>query len=88
MVIYTIRTALSLLFRFLEGAILIDVVLSWVMPGASNRLIDLLHVFTEPFMAPGRIIQQKLLPKFMIDFSPIFALIILDFLERIIFAII
>jgi YggT family protein len=83
----TLVTALNLLFKFLEGAIVLDVILSWIMPGRRNSLLDLLHVFTDPFMIPGRKIQEKLMPGFMIDFSPILALVILDILRKIIFSI-
>jgi YggT family protein len=83
----TIRLAISLLFRFLEGAILLDVILSWIMPGKSNSLIEILHIFTDPFMIPGRKIQQKIAPGLMVDFSPILALIILDILQSIIYRI-
>lgn len=85
--IYTLGVALSLLFRLLEGAILLDVILSWIMPGKRGGFIDLLHVFTDPFMIPGRKIQEKLMPGFMIDFSPIIALLLLDILRKIIFSI-
>lgn len=87
MITSTLRIAVGLLFRFLEGVILLDVILSWIMPGGRGGLIDLLHVFTEPFMRPGRKIQQKLIPGLMIDFSPIFALIIIDIIRAIVFAI-
>lgn len=83
----TLVVALDLLFRFLEGAILLDVILSWVMPGRSNGLLDLLHVFTDPFMIPGRKIQEKIMPGLMIDFSPILALVILDVIRKIVFSI-
>ena len=87
MVNETLRLAIYFLFRFLEGAILLDVVLSWIMPGKKNTLIDLLHVFTDPFMIPGKKIQEKIAPNLMIDFSPIIALLIIDILQRIIFSI-
>lgn len=82
-----LHIAFSLLFRFLEGAILLDVVLSWIMPGRRGGFIDLLHIFTDPFMIPGRKIQEKLIPGLMIDFSPIIALLILDILQRIVYII-
>ncbi|MBV7275025.1 YggT family protein [Clostridium thailandense] len=85
--IYTLGVAFSLLFRIIEAAILVDVVLSWIMPGKRGGLIDLLHVFTDPFMMPGRKIQEKLMPGLMIDFSPIIALLILDILRKIVFTI-
>lgn len=83
----TLIVALALLFRFLEGAILLDVILSWIMPGKRNAFLDLLHVFTDPFMIPGRKIQEKIMPGLMIDFSPILALIILDILRKIVFTV-
>lgn len=86
--IYTLKVAISLLFRFLEGAIFLEVILSWVMPGRSNAFLDLLRIFTEPFMAPGRKIQERFMPRLMIDFSPIIALFLLDILRTIIFSII
>lgn len=86
--ILTIKYAVHLLFNFLEAAILMDVILSWIMPGKRNAFIDLLHVFTDPFMIPGKKIQEKISPGLMIDFSPILALIMLDILERIIISII
>jgi YggT family protein len=69
----TIQTALNYLFTLLEYAIFIDVILSWVYRGRGNTLIDILHIFTEPFMAPARKIHERLIPSTMLDFSPIIA---------------
>lgn len=82
--ISTINYALGLLFRFLEFAIFLEIILSWVMPGKENQLTEIVHVFTEPFMRPGRLLQQKLMPGFMLDFSPIIAILILDLLRTVI----
>jgi YggT family protein len=88
MLIPIIEKALNLLFNFLECAIFLEVILSWVAAGKNNKLTDLLHVFTEPFMGPARKIQQRFIPNLAIDFSPIFALLIIDVLRRIIFMIV
>lgn len=85
--INTIAYAVNLLFRFLEMAIFIDVILSWFNRGSSNSFTNLIHVFTDPFMAPARKLQEKIAPGLMLDFSPIVALFILDILRSIIFAI-
>ncbi|EJO5346607.1 YggT family protein [Clostridium botulinum] len=87
MVSNTIITAVSLLFRLLEGAILIDVVLSWIAPGRQDPFTNFIHSFTDPLMKPARILQNKIAPNLMIDFSPILALILLDVLRNLIFAI-
>lgn len=82
--INTIAYAADLLFRFLQYAILIDVILSWIMPGKNNSFTALLHIFTEPFMRPGRILQEKIMPGLMLDFSPILALAIIWLLQTIV----
>lgn len=84
--INTIAFAVDLLFRFLEMAILIEVILSWVYRGSGNSLTNLLHIFTEPFMAPARKLQEKIMPGLMLDFSPMGALFILWFLQSVIHA--
>ncbi|MBP2031442.1 YggT family protein [Clostridium algifaecis] len=88
MISVILGTAIGLLFRFLEAAILVDVILSWIPGGRNGRIAELVHVFTEPFMRPGRILQEKIMPGLMIDFSPIIALLILDIIRKIVFSII
>jgi YggT family protein len=85
MISTTLKIALSLLFRFLEFAILADVVLSWIMPGRRGGLVDVLHVFTDPLMKPGRKLQERIMPGLMIDFSPIVAFVIIDILRAVVF---
>jgi YggT family protein len=85
MFIDTLRLAAFYLFRFIEMAILLEVILSWIMPGKKSILTDLLHVFTDPFMIPGRKLQSMIAPNLMIDFSPIIALILVDIIQRIVF---
>ncbi|MDF2883443.1 MAG: hypothetical protein K0R54_4000 [Clostridiaceae bacterium] len=85
--INTIAYAVHLLFNFLQYAIFIDVILSWVMPGKNNSFTALLHIFTEPFMRPGRMLQEKIMPGLMIDFSPILALFILWILQSLVNAV-
>lgn len=85
MLIDTIRLAAIYLFRFIEMAILLEVILSWVLPGKKSVFTDLLHVFTDPFMIPGRKLQSMIAPNLMIDFSPIIALILVDIIQRIVF---
>jgi YggT family protein len=85
----TIFLILNILFRFLEIAILIEVFLSW-MPrqgGRTNQLIEFVHALTAPLMAPGKKIQNALIPNLMIDFSPIIALVLLDIIKRVLYTI-
>ena len=85
MISNTITTAISLLFRLLEGAILIEVILSWVAPGKRDPFTNFIHSLTDPLMKPARNFQNKIVPNLMIDFSPIFALVLLDVLRNLVF---
>ena len=77
----------NMIFNFLQIAIFIEVVLSWVSSGRTNQYIELLHKITEPILRPGRIIQEKYFGNLMVDFSPIIALVILMILRNITFSI-
>ncbi|WP_373898350.1 YggT family protein [Haloimpatiens sp. FM7315] len=74
----------DLLFTFLEYAIFLDVILSWVARGRDNKFTEIIHIITEPFLMPGRILQERLVPGLMIDFSPIVAFLIIGFLKKLV----
>ncbi len=67
----------DLLGYFLEVLTLIilaRVVISWVSPGQTNTVTNILYLVTEPILAPLR----RVLPKYgRLDFSPMAAVIIL-----------
>lgn len=84
--ILVLRSAFNLLFQVLELFLIIDVVLSWVYRG-SNKLTDIIHTFTEPFLAPGRKIQENLMPGSPLDLSPILGLAIIWLLRTIVMTI-
>jgi len=74
----SIAELLELLINIFIGAILIQVILSWVAPSSYNPLIGLVHKIAEPLLAPAR----RILPAFSgIDFSPLVALIVLQLLK-------
>jgi YggT family protein len=76
--IESIAELLELLINVFIGAILIQVILSWVAPGSYNPLIGLVHRIAEPLLAPAR----RILPPLSgIDFSPLVALIVLQLLK-------
>lgn len=76
--IRSIAELLALLINIFIGAILIQVILSWVAPGSYNPLIGLVHKIAEPLLEPAR----RILPPFSgIDFSPLVVLIVLQLLK-------
>lgn len=85
---YTLFRIINICFNVAEWAILIDVLLSYVPMGRENSITQLVHTITEPLLAPGRKIQDKIMPGLMIDFSPVFAFLILYILRQIVYTII
>jgi len=83
--LYILFKGFEMIFNFLQIAIFIEVILSWVYAGRTNQYIELLHKITEPVLRPGRIIQDKYFNNLMVDFSPIIALFILAILRKIVF---
>jgi YggT family protein len=75
------------LFNLVQLTIFIEVILSWVPNIRENQITRIVHSINEPFLKPGRYIQERIFPNMMIDFSPIIALLIISVLKRILFAI-
>jgi len=66
---------LGVLCEVLAIVILIRAVLSWVSPGQTNMLTNILYQVTEPILAPLR----RIIPRVgMMDFSPLVAIILLQ----------
>jgi YggT family protein len=74
-----LETFVVLLFRILQFAVLIRIVLSWISPmGAqSNPIYAIVYQITEPILAPIR----RYTTFGMIDFSPFVAMVGLQMLE-------
>jgi YggT family protein len=71
---------ITILFRALEFAILIRVVLSWISPmQQTNPIFTIIWQITEPILGPLR----RYTTFGMMDFSPIIALVGLQLLEPI-----
>ena len=59
-------------------ALIVQVILSWLSPGAYNPMVGLLYSFNEPFLRPAR----RVLPSTSgLDFSPLIALIFLNLIQ-------
>ena len=66
-----------MIFNVLQGAIFIEVILSWVYPNGKNQYIEVVHKITGPLLIPGRKIQEKYFGNTMVDWSPMIAILIL-----------
>jgi len=71
------------LFWILNAAILLRVLFSWIRFNPYNPLARLIDQITEPLLAPLR----RVIPPFGgLDVTPMVALIILDFVRRVVLA--
>ena len=78
LLVLAIGDLLKLLLNVFFFAILIQVILSWVNPGAYNPVIGLLYRLTEPLLAPAR----RLIPPISgLDLSPLVVLVGLQLLQ-------
>lgn len=78
LMVAAIAELLALLINVFIGAILIQVILSWVAPGTYNPLTGLVHKLADPILAPAR----RIIPPISgIDLSPLVALVILQLLK-------
>lgn len=74
-------TIISYLFNALTLLILARALLSWVDPGMRSSVGKILVDITEPLIGPIR----RMMPSMGgLDFSPIIAIILLQFVERIV----
>ena len=76
---YYLASFINLLFTILNFAILIRVILSWVRVNPYNPLVQIIFQITEPILAPFR---RLIPPAAGLDFSPIVAFFVLEFLRR------
>lgn len=69
-------------FGLLDFLIFVRVILSWIPIGRGNPIIQLLYTLTEPILAPIRsLLDKSPLGGMMLDFSAVFALILLYFIR-------
>lgn len=78
LIFWSLAELVTLAFNVFIFSILIQVILSWINPGAYNPVISLLHSLNEPILGPMR----RILPPISgIDLSPLLALLGLQVLK-------
>jgi YggT family protein len=82
--IYSVYMVLNLLFNLLELAIFIECIASWLPQIQGNRFVNLIHSFIYPILDPFRRLQDRFIPGLPVDFSPIFAFLVLNLLRGLI----
>ncbi|MDD7793966.1 YggT family protein [Clostridium sp. 'White wine YQ'] len=78
--------AILLLFKILEWAIILDVILSMAAQmGYAVNIYRSLNKFTGPILEPFRRLQDRLNLNLPIDFSPLLALLAIQFIQSLLF---
>lgn len=72
-----IITTVDFFFKFLSVLIMIRIFMSWLSPGVENALTRFVYTTTEPILAAFRLLPLRI---GMIDFTPIAALLTIDYL--------
>lgn len=85
-----LASAVSIFFNLLFFAILVRCIISWLPLSRNNFLVRIVYALTEPILGPIRRLIEKspLGGGMMIDFSPVIAYFILQFVYVIILRII
>ena len=75
--------AIGLFFYLLEMLIFVRIILSWLPIGYNNPIVRFLYTMTEPILGPVRDMLEKspLGGGYGLDFSPIFALILMRLVQ-------
>lgn len=81
-IIQVVRVA----FEVYSWLIFIRVLLSWLPHNPYNPIMRFIYEITEPILAPMRRLLPPS-PAFPLDFSPILAIFLLQFIERIVLVI-
>ena len=78
-----ISSFLYLLFTLLDISILAEVILSYVPDIRESSFYKILVSFNNPILTPFRMLQENLFGNMMIDFAPLLAIIVLNFISGI-----
>ena len=76
---------MDLFFRVIYFLVIVRVFLSWVPSAFNSNVVRFIYQVTDPILEPFRILLDRFMPRgpgFYLDFSPIIALMALDFIRR------
>ena len=81
----SISSLVGIVFRGLELALFVRIILSWIPHDPFHPFIQALQRVTDPILLPCRQLLDRFLPaaSMGIDFSPILAFFLLDLLRNI-----
>lgn len=82
-----ILNLISTVLRVLEVIIVVECLASWIVQDKSNEIMRFLNSITSPLLEPFRELQYKFLGDLPVDLSPIFAIVVIQVVERLLYII-
>lgn len=82
--------AVYLFCDILATLIVVEAIMSWfvmAMPPQLRRIYGFIQSLTEPFLRPFRVLLQRFSYSTGIDFSPVIAILVIQFVGRIVFVV-
>ncbi len=79
---YVIINALGYFVQFLQIMIFTRVIMSWINIDPYSQFASFVYRVTEPVLEPVRELMNKIINTGSIDFSPIVALFLIQFIHR------
>ncbi|TCO78962.1 YggT family protein [Marinisporobacter balticus] len=80
---WIMKVSVAYFFKVLDFLIIARILLSWLNPNFDATIPKLIYQLTEPILAPFRNLLFRFgLARGMIDFSPILAVLVLDFVGQ------
>jgi YggT family protein len=77
-------SAIIWFLKLLELLIFVDAILSWFIRPRSNQISKYIGIVVDPVLTPCSRLQRKLFPKAPVDFSPLIAILIIEFFRMLI----
>lgn len=75
----------DLFFRVIYFLVIVRVFLSWIPSAFNSNIARFIYQVTDPIIEPFRMLLDRFMPRgpgFYLDFSPVIALMVLDFIRR------
>lgn len=79
-----LKLAVYQFVQVINFLIIVRVLMSWIVRDYRNPVANFFYQVTEPLLAPFRMLQQRLGIGGMLDFSPIIALLVIQFLANLV----
>lgn len=76
---YLLIRSVSVFFQVINLLLVVRVILSWTRYNTNNKYVVLLYHLTEPILEPFRRLTNRLGANQMIDWSPLIAMLVIQY---------